>query len=532
MPKISRRTEGPVRTEVVKGPRAQGLPAAAFGDAQLIKGAADVAKSFAGMKDRIDTTMAEEGMVKFERAKNDLFFNPDSGYFKTQGKNAYDSSTDVRDALTKLAKSHADTMPSARSKQMFNDVANLHITSGETDIMRHATKGFQAWEVATVEAQSENALEGAALNWNDPEKLRRDRALGRDAVKTAAKMQGITGEALNERYETYESAFASQTIDAAMQHGSTAAEDALKNNRKRLEGGLADIYDNKIASLKGEEQEQSQTNQAITVATRLFDKHEGDRTKVLEDLKGVEDDAVRQEALKEASRMMNEKDKADLQYRTDANEAAEADIYAGGSVAEFKLQNKDQWGSLTTKQKRTLEAGRPPQNNWNDWHDVMSKSPRQIREMTPNQIEKAMSNLDAGHRDKLYTMWKKPGDISQVGRSRAMQTRDSVASIINKKKFRWNDDDRKKTDRLYSLFDDELRHREEQLGRDLDSDEYTNMLANFTNKAIIEGFIFDTEKGVEDIPEEHYGAIAQNLRDNNIAVTAPNMLRRWEEVKP
>ena len=125
--------EGPqARTAVVKGPRAQALPTGPG----LIEGAADLAQGFATMNDRINTTEAEEAVVKFERAKNDLFFNPDSGYFKTEGKAAYDTGGDATEALQNLARGYADGLSNQQSREMFNRVADRHVTRGQADIQR------------------------------------------------------------------------------------------------------------------------------------------------------------------------------------------------------------------------------------------------------------------------------------------------------------------------------------------------------------------------------------------------------------
>ena len=99
MPKIAQYQPNQVQTQVVHGPSARSAPTAAFGvdsSASLgyvAKGLDDLAQASFDMKQRIDTTAAEEALVKFERDKNDTFFNPKTGYFNTQGKNAQDNDT-------------------------------------------------------------------------------------------------------------------------------------------------------------------------------------------------------------------------------------------------------------------------------------------------------------------------------------------------------------------------------------------------------------------------------------------------------
>ena len=98
MPKIAQYGEAEVTTQIATSPRAR-VPR---GESFIAQGAADLATGIEAMGVRIDTTEAEEAAVSFEQEKNDLFFNPDSGYFNTRGKNALDGA-DVCSVLYDLS---------------------------------------------------------------------------------------------------------------------------------------------------------------------------------------------------------------------------------------------------------------------------------------------------------------------------------------------------------------------------------------------------------------------------------------------
>ena len=542
MPKVAQQVEPSVKTAVTKGPRARDLPISAFGASSLGKGVGGLGQGLAQMADRINTTAAEEAVVKFERAKNELFFNPESGYFNTQGKSAYDLSSDANDSLQKLAREHADGMSNAQARDMFTRVAERHITSGQADIMRHATKGAEAWEIATIEAQVENTIENAALFRGDDGKLKVQRALGRQAVLEAAELKGVTGDALNEQLQTYEGSFASATIDAAILDSASDGRAALDKYGDRLEGPDKAKLDAKITAKEQEEQTQSDAQEAVITANKLVGEHEGNRTAVLESISKLDDD-VQPAVRKEAMYQINQLETAETEERADIYKAAEGFITGGGSAESFKATQPDQWGKLSLKQQRTLEKNEPIENDWNVWNDIMAMSDEEIKKMSPAEVDRRAMKLDDSHRDKLYTLWRKnrTGNLSssdkvesQNGRTRAAQTKSAVVQLMDKKEKKWDVDDLSRADQMYALIDSEVKLREEQSGKKLNAGEYTELLNNFTREvtinrsSIIPGV---TTLTLEDIPEEHLGELTQFLRDNNVPVNSDNLIRAYEQAK-
>jgi hypothetical protein len=540
MPKVAQQVAPTVETEVTRGPQARDLPISAFGASSIGKGIGDLGRGLAQMSDRINTTSAEEAMVKFERAKNELFFNPESGYFNTQGKSAYDLSSDANDSLQKLAREHADGMSNAQARDMFTRVAERHVTSGQADIMRHATKGAEAWEIATIDAQVENTIENAALFRGDDKKLAVQRQLGRQAVLEAAELKGITGDALNEQLQTFEGSFAFATIDAAILDNASDGRKALDKYGDRLEGPDKAKFDAKITAKEQEEQTQSDAQEAVTTANKLVGEHDGNRTAVLESISKLDDDA--QPAVrKEAMYQINQLETAETEERADIYKAAEGFITGGGSAESFKATQPDQWSKLSLKQQRALEKNEPIENDWNVWHDTMSKSDEEIKKMSPDEVERRAMKLDDSHRDKLYTLWRKNRTgkssgsdkaKSQVGRTRSTQVKSAVEQLMNKNTRKFNAKNKARADQFYALFDSEHENRKNQLDRELTSEEFTDMVNGFTRKVTIEkDFWPDPERGVEDIPEEHLGELTQFLRDNNVVVTSENLVRAYEQAK-
>ena len=533
MPKIARYGGPQARTAVVRGPQARVSP----GSTAIAKGLGDLGRGIGQMADQINTTEAREATVKFERAKNDLFFNPESGYFNTQGKSAHDTANDANESLQKLANTYADSMSNPQAREMFMNVANQHVTRGQSDIMRHSTKGLQAWEVSTIKAEVENSLENAALFRGDDEKLSVQNALGRQAVLESAKLEGITGDALNERLQTYESAFASATIDAALLDNAAAGQESLEKYGDKLEGAEKQKFENRIAAAMKSEKDQSDSQEAVRIATKIVGDTDGNKSRIQEALNGIDDEVMRSKVRKEATSQANFIETARTEEGNERFSVADKFVKDSGSIEAYKAAHQDEWDKLSAAQQRKLEKGVTADNDWNTWTDLEAMSNDDIRKMGRGEVDKHSLKLDNSHRDKFIKRW---GDLrrgetskpeAQLGRTRANQTKGAVEQLMDKKASEWNIEHKTKADKFYALLDSEHESRKTQLDRELSSEEFTNMLNGFTHKVVSDRELWFPGVELEDIPEEHLDVLTNELRKFKIPVTSNNLIRAYEQAK-
>ena len=213
---------------------------------------------------------------------------------------------------------------------MFDRAADAHITRGRADITRHASKGLNAWEVATINAQVENTIENASLYWNQPDQLKIQNALGRQAVIDAAEKEGIGPEATNERLQTYDSSFARATVEAATNSSSKEGQEALDEFSKKIEGPDRIKLEKDIAAKQKAEKTQSDAQQAIIKGTAVVDQFD-DRESIREEVNKIEDPELRKKTMSEAMRQFNLKKQAEDEARTEAFERAESHVIDGGS---------------------------------------------------------------------------------------------------------------------------------------------------------------------------------------------------------
>jgi len=529
-----------VQTQTVSQPRANAASGVAAiqreaqGNIQTAQGLANLAVAGADIKQRVDTTLAEEAIVAFEKDKNDLFFNAESGYFNTQGKNAYDNASSATESLAELKKRYGDNLNS-NARTMFDKSADAHIMRSESDIARHSAKGLKAWEVATVQAQVENTIENSSLYWNQPGKLRVQNALGRQAVIDASEMEGIGAEATNERLQTYDSSFAKSTINAAVSTSSAEGQSSLDKYGDRLEGHDRIKIEKMIASKTEAEKTQANSQQAIINGARIVDSFES-REDIRTEVNQIDDPELRKKTMTEAMRQFNLKKQGEKEDQTEAFDRAESHIVEGGSAETYQAEDPEGWQRLSAKQKKSIEVGKAVVTDWNTYSNLMTLPKSQLANVDPTEH---FHQLAPGERRSLVSAVKSAngqgsaGDKidHQVGRTRNSQTTLAVEQILGKKN-NWDDEKIQKANAFYDLLDGEVQFREQQKGSKLSSQEFTDVLSDLTREVTIEKsalgldfLAFDEDLSVTDLPPENVRVLSKFLRDNGISVTSENLLK-------
>jgi hypothetical protein len=355
MPKVAQHEGDPIRREIVSQPLAQGAPAAAFG-APIAQGLTDIARAGINIKQRVDTTSAEEALVAFERDKNDVFFNPDTGYFNTQGRNAYDNSTLATKALEDLKKQHGKVL-GEQARIMFDKSADAHITRGQSDISRHASKGLKAWEIATLESQVENSIENASLFWDDPDRLRVQTAVGRQAIIDSSELAGIGPEATAEKLQTFDSSFAKTSIDAALSSSAAEGEKALENYGDRLEGPDKIKLEKQLDKVKEAEKTQANANAAVLASTGLVNQFDN-RSDIRDAVNEIEDPELRKVTMAEAMNQFSRKEQADKEKENAFYQNAISLVNEGATPVEIAAQDSEAWLGMNDIQRNNILSGK------------------------------------------------------------------------------------------------------------------------------------------------------------------------------
>lgn len=539
MPKVPEYGQSRVTTQVVPEANAQAAPAGAFGG-DIGRAVQGLGSQLQQMQERAGTAKAEQALTQFEREKNALFFDPDNGYFNSSGRTAYERAPQIGKQLDELKRQYAENLDDDFARRAFTRAADQHLTRAQQDIMRHASRNLQAWEAANMEAQVENTIENATLYWNDAERLRVQRELGRQSVMDAAKMQGLDGDALNEKLQTFESTFAASTIEAATADGSVAGKEALEKYGDRLEGPQKLKLEQMIAKREKAEKTAETAQLSVLKATDLVSQY-GDfgnaRTAIIEEVNQIEDPDLRSQTMKESMRLLDDKRRADSEARAAVFEEGESFVMNGGSVEEFKMRNPEGWEMLSIKQQRQLNSGATIETDYTLLSDLLTLPRRELAKVNPTDH---FSELSSGDRQKLINAVKSArtgSPESQVGRSRTAETSAVVEQLFGAKKS-WGAKDKAQVNAFHALINDEVAFREAQKGSPLSSQEYTAMLADMTRMVVKKESLMgydnlwpDQEIDIRDIPTDDLRVLSDYLHRNNIPATADNLLRAYEQAK-
>jgi hypothetical protein len=533
MPTVPQYDRPRVETRVPTAVQASAnTPSGAFQN-PLVQGGIALGQGIAQNQQRIATTASEEALVNFEREKNDLFFNPESGYFNTQGRNAFDQAKSTNEALSQLRSKYSDTLESPTAKQMFGRAADAVITRSNVDIMRHSAKGLQAWEVATLESQVENSVENASLYWNDPDRMKVQGILGRQAVIDAAEMQGITGEALNERLQNFESTFSRSAIEAATSSSSEEGQAVFDQLGSRLEGPDRAKVEKQIQAKANTEKVQQDGRSAVLIATNLVDTYDT-RSDIISEVNKIDDPDLRKKTMSQSMHQFNLRKQAESEERGAAFEDAETHLFNGGSAESYQASNPEEWEKLSPKQKKVIESGKAISTDWALFSDLVTLPNEMLAKVNPVDY---FDQLNPAQRNQLISAVKSARGKatsservdSQNGRSRTAQTSSAVQQIFGKKN-EWKQTDLERVNLFYQTLDDEVTRREELKGTQLTSEEYTNVLSGFTREYVEEGIIFDSTFTFEDIPPEDVTDITTFLRERGLPVTTENMVKVFRQV--
>lgn len=502
-----------VQQQVVAGPKARSAPAAAFGG-DVASGLADVAKATFDMKNRIDTTTAEEALVKFERDKNDTFFNPDTGYFNTQGRNAYDNSVATTKKLEELKINYGESL-NPQSKAMFDRVADNHIMKSNVDIARHASKGLKAWEISTIEAQIENSLENASFRWDNPEELGVQRVLGRQAVIDSSDMMGDGPEAKAEKLQTFESAFAGSTITAATANSAAEGQAALDKYGSKLESPDKFKIENMIEKKAKVEKTQADATAATLTANRLVNQYDS-KNQIIDEVKKIKDPELQKKTMTESMTQYDRKVQADKELELENYKLGIDHFNGRGTAGEFQAQNAAAWEGMSPTQRNNLLSGKYTITDQIEFNSVMTLPRSQLAEVNPNDYADVFAPADVSKLRSAVDKAKKGQSVTSV--QTASQKTNLIAEQFFGKKSTWkgNKDKSAKVQGLMTAVQGDIEEAEEIKGGKLTPTEVDTVLADFSRRFVVErsafGFdflAFDTDIDLSNTSPEQVSELSK-----------------------
>ena len=472
---------------------------------------------------RSNQLAAEELLTTFQNDINTTFHDPDNGYFRTVGRDAYERSGDVKKSLTERLKALSSNV-SPEIQLEFQRAGNAHLTRALADVDRHASGGLEAWEKATKQAAVETSIRSASNIWADTGRVEEYRQVGRKAVTEAT--QALGPEVTQLELEKYDSKLALNLIEAASGAGSSAMQDAYEQYGDKLSGSDRLTVQSELAKRREVESKQLRAAQVQATSTELVEglyKLDNARSMILDEVNKIPDLELRKEVRAEAERQLKvrlqgleDKRNADFQNLMLAREYES--IEAIKSVPEFY--------NLTAAQRAAITKPAPIVTDRNLLTNLFLLPDDKLRNLDVGKYADKLATADYNRLLTAVKSSRQGGDDHQIARTRAAQVK-SVTSRLYGKDSNLNDEDRQKVDAFHFALDNAVEVRENELQRKLTRNEFTEILKGLSSDYVVKdkffGFI-DSERDLTDLPPQEVERLTQILRDNGYPVTTANLL--------
>jgi len=545
MPTV-RQYRSQVETAVVPGAKARGVGSFDTGQGAVFQGVSDLTQGLGQLQQRLDTTAAEDAMVNFERDKNKLFFDPGAGYFNTQGRDAFDNAKDANKALEDLKRKYSEGLSTTEARVMFDGVAQQHITRGNADIIRHASQGARAWEVATIKAGVENTIENAALYRNDPDRLKVQNALGRQHVIDAAKLEGLDGEVLNERLQTYDSSFARTSIESSIADSAAQGRTALEKMGDMLGGPDRANIETKIKQREKVEKTAFDSQQAVLIANKLVSQYDN-LTDITAEVEKIKDPDIQDKTLREARERYNLKKAGEKEREADAYETGIDFVTEGGTVQAFQAQYPEEWETMSAGQRNNLASGRHNVTDQVLLSSLLNKPPAELAKVNPADHASKLSKGDLGKLRTAVNSAKKGKTITNI-QTPAAKVKSIAQEFFGASKT-WKGKKGERVNEFLAAAQTRIEDVETSTGKKLSPTELDKVLAEFSHEVVIEDtfLFFDTTYSLKNVPPQELSAVnrvidtlgenskedvlavREYLIENNISVTFDNISRAYEQ---
>jgi ElaB/YqjD/DUF883 family membrane-anchored ribosome-binding protein len=524
MPVIPRITTPTVDAPIVAQPRAQAVDVSS-GLRQVGRAVGQVGQQVAAFGQRRDEASAESALLDFDNDKNESLFNPNDGYYNTQGRAAVDGADGIRKNIDELMRQHRDGIESPGAKALFQSAANARMVRDNEAIFRHSSKGQRVWQLSNSKAQEGNAIKNATLYYNDDQELLTHLSLGELAILDR---QELIGQEQTQRdLEAYRSTFVSSAIDGALSRKDVPAAESLKEQfGKMLEGSDLIRINEKITK--------EQDKQAVTRSVAEIYQPGKPLNEMLAEARAEENPDQRKEIERQITNLNSADQRATEQFNNDIINNRDQQISNGDMF--YRDVPQEELDSIGPKGRDALLAaeqafatGKEIITDSQKYTDLMSLPTADLAKVNPTDHYTYLNKTD---RSKLQNAviaarnGNKDNESTRI-QSASAQTKGTIEQLlgrpINKKR------DAEFVNEFYGLVGDQVNAMEQQKGSKLTDQEFRGALDNLVQTVVTDkGFFFDTTRDLTNVPPQHFDILASELRKRGISVNSENMIKLFQ----
>jgi len=534
MPTVETYGQQKVTTQVARAPTLN-TPRVADTASPIVAGLKTLAAGIESGRDRMIETQAEEALVNFEREKNELFFNPESGYFNSQGKTAFDGAEGISKSLDELQLRYSDSLESQEAKTLFKRATDSHITRGRASIQEHASKGMDAYELATIKSRVENSIENAAYNFNNDDEITLNNVIGMSAIADQADRLGLDGQAKAEMIQSYNSQFAAALITASAQHDISRANNLFEKNKHLLEGkDLLTVTEN-MEKLNFDSKVLDEVSSIVSDGSRSLKDMVNDVNNL--PLDTPEQAKVKTEVMRQVkneytlNKLMKEEQEREI-YENFGKQVQDGAIKVSQIPASY-------WNGMTVSQRESLQklekvfmSGDSVTTDDVLLTNLLLLPKDELSKISPVWYFDRVGGAD---RDKLTSAVlsaRKPGkeDTYSAMRTGADRSKTTMRRIMGKPTKDYNKEQLEQHNAIATALQYEIQIAESEKGRRLYPNELDDIHNSFALKTFKErSYWVDKTLTMKDVPAKYIPYIQQQLRANSIPVNSVNIINAYQE---
>lgn len=145
---------------------------------------------------------ADEALNAFDEEVRNIQWNPDTGYYSMQGKNAVDGYNPTRNAMQKSYQTHLDKLEDPYAKEAFASVAKEKLASYDQSMQRYRLRENQAHKAEVSDSRSKSLINDFACQGFSEDSNRTLASLMKE-IEYQADLGGKSSEWVKQQKENY-----------------------------------------------------------------------------------------------------------------------------------------------------------------------------------------------------------------------------------------------------------------------------------------------------------------------------------------
>ncbi len=533
----------------ISTPSGRGLAAVGTQAADTAEAIARGATAFGRLAADLDELRVEDAYNKLREKQTDLMMNPTTGFSSKKAADAAapDFISKYSSDFDKAIDEVAGGLPSNRQKDLFRRRAKMAKSEYDDSLMRHVLRETDQYRDNVYKGAIATETNVAALNWNDPAKVKD--SIGRIAANTAtwANRNGITGDALMAAQMDNLAAVHSAVVNAALDNGDVEyAAKYIDQNRNTIRA-------DRLVDLEGKISTETDLRASARIADDVmasFGRRMPTETEIRQKVREIAGDnvGVRDAATSEALAQLGSMQRDKRQREEDVLSAAYRQLEAnGGNYAALPSSLRaaipgDKLGTVRGFAD-SLRSGKKVETDWDTYYKLRT-NPKLLAQTNLIALK---PTLDEPEFRELTALQARANEQPDAAQTEVQTTKQRMDMRLAEMGINPNPKPgmlaAKRVARAWSTLDANIVTREQSLGRKLTPEERNAEIDRLFANAEVRGSLFGTnavalfelEPGTEivtvEVPDFDRRQIERALRAAGRPVTEEEVQRIFKKAQ-